>query len=46
MAPQLQEVKGTARIVEMVEEGRKQGRAMPHASVSKIKKGAGQLILS
>ena len=46
IALQLQEVEGMARIVEAVEEGRGQGRAITHASDSTTKKGAGQFMVS
>jgi hypothetical protein len=46
IALQLQELEGMARIVEAVEEGREQGRAITHASDSTTKKGAGQFMVS
>ena len=46
LALQLQEVEGMARIVEAVQEGREQGRAITHSSDSTTKKGAGQFMVS
>ena len=43
---QLQEVAGMARMVDLVKEGREQGRAITHASDSTTKKGAGQFMVS
>ena len=45
MALQLQEVEGMARTVELVQDGKAEGRAVTHASDSTTKKGAGQFIV-
>ena len=45
MALQLQEVEGMARTVELVQQGKGDGRAITHASDSTTKKGAGQFIV-
>ena len=44
-ALQLQEGEGMARVVEQVEEGKEQGRAIVHASDSTTKKSAGQFVV-
>ena len=45
MALQLQEVEGMARTVDLVQDGKGEGRAVTHASDSTTKKGAGQFIV-
>jgi hypothetical protein len=45
MALQLQEVEGMARTVDLVKDGKNEGRAVTHASDSTTKKGAGQFIV-
>ena len=44
-ALQLQEVEGMARVVDQVEEGKEQDRAIVHASDSTTKKSAGQFVV-
>ena len=45
MALQLQEVEGMARTVELVQQGKGDGRAITHASDSTTNRGAGQFIV-